>query len=126
MQGDSCVSQLGKQSAELASYINANFIDSPLKHGDQKLIAAQGPLSNTVVDFWRMVSEQNVTLIATTTSLVERGKSKLFKYWVDEQSSSDEIKQLQRDLKKVGIEVQYVASEQLAEHLVLRKFMLSD
>ena len=73
-----------------------------------------------------MVSEQNVTLIATTTSLVERGKSKLFKYWVDELSTPEEIETLEHDLKKIGIEVQYAGSVQLAEHLVLRKFLLSD
>ena len=26
------------------SYINASFVDSPFKKGDQKIIAAQGPL----------------------------------------------------------------------------------
>ena len=29
---------------EVQAYINANFVDGPLKQGDQKLIAAQGPL----------------------------------------------------------------------------------
>jgi len=37
-------------------------------------IATQGPLPNTVSHFWRMVWEQNVTMIVMLTQLIERGK----------------------------------------------------
>jgi protein tyrosine phosphatase len=38
------------------TYINANYIHSPLGL-DRKLIAAQGPKDNTVDHFWRMIYE---------------------------------------------------------------------
>ena len=38
------------------AYINANHVDGPMKEGDQKIIASQGPLENTFTDFWRMVA----------------------------------------------------------------------
>ena len=47
--------QTGGQLAN--SYINANFVDSPMGQvGDRKIIASQGPLDNTFQDFWRMIA----------------------------------------------------------------------
>ena len=45
-----------ESDSEFDAYINANFVDSPLQNGDGKVIASQGPLSNTCVDFWKMIS----------------------------------------------------------------------
>lgn len=36
-------------------------------------ILAQAPLSNTVIDFWRMVWEQNSRLIVMLTEYMENG-----------------------------------------------------
>jgi len=59
-----------------ASYINACFVDSPLKHGDNRLIASQGPLPHTVSDFWRMISQEGVTMVVTTCRLKEGNAKK--------------------------------------------------
>jgi len=37
-------------------------------------IATQGCLQQTVVDFWRMVWQENCHIIVSATKLVERGK----------------------------------------------------
>lgn len=52
----------------------------PLQTEDDNLdlkkgyIATQGALPNTVVDFWRMVWQENCRTIVMTTKEVERGK----------------------------------------------------
>ena len=37
-------------------------------------IAAQGPMVNTVNDFWRMIWEQNVSTIVMLTKMIEDNK----------------------------------------------------
>lgn len=61
-------------------YINACFVDSALGP-DRKLIAAQGPKPNTLRHFWRMVLEQDVTLILTTCNLLEDRRVKCEQFW---------------------------------------------
>ncbi|KAK4022480.1 hypothetical protein OUZ56_007942 [Daphnia magna] len=68
------------------SYINASFIPG-FDETKNEYIAAQGPKENTVGDFWRMIWEQKVKLIAMVTSLHECGKKKCEKYWPDQGES---------------------------------------
>ena len=44
-------------------------------------VATQGCLPNTVVDFWRMVWQENCRTIVMTTKEIERGKVGT-KYWI--------------------------------------------
>ncbi|XP_064390830.1 receptor-type tyrosine-protein phosphatase epsilon-like [Halichondria panicea] len=60
-------------------YINASYIDG-YDRGNA-YIAAQGPLPNTIADFWRMIWELKLTTIIMLTETVESGKEKCQKYW---------------------------------------------
>uniref|UniRef100_A0A4W4GZU0 protein-tyrosine-phosphatase n=1 Tax=Electrophorus electricus TaxID=8005 RepID=A0A4W4GZU0_ELEEL len=54
-----------KTSNQDTDYINANFIKGV--DGPKAYIATQGPLPNTVIDFWRMNWEYNVAVSACLT-----------------------------------------------------------
>uniref|UniRef100_A0A8C8Y316 Receptor-type tyrosine-protein phosphatase H n=1 Tax=Panthera leo TaxID=9689 RepID=A0A8C8Y316_PANLE len=62
-----------------SDYINASFI--PGLWGPREFIAAQGPLPQTVADFWRLVWEQQSRTLVMLTNCVESGRVKCEYYW---------------------------------------------
>jgi protein tyrosine phosphatase len=57
----------------ITTYINANYIRGwPC---DQRTyIATQGPMTNTIVDFYQMIWQEKVPIIVMITRLIERNK----------------------------------------------------
>ncbi|XP_036840831.1 receptor-type tyrosine-protein phosphatase kappa isoform X6 [Oncorhynchus mykiss] len=117
-----------------SDYINANYIDvsgaassigERVRHDRPSLIwlyrdgyqrpshyiATQGPVHETVYDFWRMVWQEQSACIVMVTNLVEVGRVKCYKYWPDDAEVYGDFK------------VTFVEVEPLAEYVV-RTFTL--
>ncbi|XP_038155754.1 tyrosine-protein phosphatase non-receptor type 12 isoform X2 [Cyprinodon tularosa] len=68
-----------KTTNQDTDYINANFIKGV--DGPKAYIATQGPLPNTVIDFWRMNWEYNVAVIVMACREFEMGRKKCERYF---------------------------------------------
>eukprot|EP00039_Didymoeca_costata_P031375 m.34436 g.34436 ORF g.34436 m.34436 type:complete len:397 (+) comp8723_c0_seq2:118-1308(+) len=78
-------------------FINANFVSG--HQYPKRYIATQGPLPNTVNDFWRMIWEHNVQVLVMTTGLQEGNRVKCCRYWPEENESSAEYGHLKLEVK---------------------------
>lgn len=87
-----------------SDYINGNYIDG--YHRPNHYIATQGPMQETVYDFWRMVWYENTASIIMVTNLVEVGRVKCCKYWPDDT-------EIYKDIK-----VTLIDTELLAEYVI--------
>lgn len=68
--------------SDSGDYINANYVNMEIPGGTiNRYIATQGPINNTVTDFWRMVQQESSYLIVMLTTTVERGRPKCHQYW---------------------------------------------
>uniref|UniRef100_A0A669C4W0 protein-tyrosine-phosphatase n=1 Tax=Oreochromis niloticus TaxID=8128 RepID=A0A669C4W0_ORENI len=67
-----------KTTNQDTDYINANFIKG--MDGPEAYIATQGPLPNTVIDFWRMIWEYNVVIVMACREF-EMGRKKCERYF---------------------------------------------
>ncbi|XP_037832723.1 receptor-type tyrosine-protein phosphatase beta isoform X2 [Kryptolebias marmoratus] len=78
---DHCRVRLSIQNPDpFSDYINASFV--PGGGSERDFICTQGPLPNTIADFWRMVWEQNVRIIVMVTALRYRNTIMCDKYWL--------------------------------------------
>ncbi|XP_044041364.1 tyrosine-protein phosphatase non-receptor type 12 isoform X2 [Siniperca chuatsi] len=68
-----------KTTNQDTDYVNANFIKG--MDGPEAYIATQGPLPNTVMDFWRMNWEYNVAVIVMACREFEMGRKKCERYF---------------------------------------------
>ncbi|XP_033117033.1 receptor-type tyrosine-protein phosphatase epsilon-like isoform X6 [Anneissia japonica] len=87
-----------------SDYINACYVDG--YDFNNKFIAAQGPKEETVVDFWRMIWEQNSPAIVMLTKTFEKGREKCAQYWPD--SGSQEFEQFTITLEDTVKTCEYV------------------
>ncbi|CAX40500.1 tyrosine-protein phosphatase, putative [Candida dubliniensis CD36] len=102
---------------EFENYINASLIEPPEKynnnnHIENRYIATQGPLDETMGDLWKLVIQSKIPLIISLTDSIENGIMKCAPFW---QSG---IYKSYKDTIKVSL----IEENRLDESLILRKF----
>ncbi|KAK2859222.1 hypothetical protein Q5P01_003842 [Channa striata] len=82
----------------LSSYINANYIRGYL--GDEKsYIATQGPMVNTVNDFWQMAWQEESPVIVMITKLKEKNE-KCVLYWPEKRGIYGKVEVLVNSIRE--------------------------
>ncbi|XP_074762857.1 receptor-type tyrosine-protein phosphatase C [Athene noctua] len=76
-------------SEESSKYINASFITG--YWGPKAMIATQGPLQETVSDFWQMVFQRKAKVIVMLTELKEGDQELCAQYWGEGKQTYDSI-----------------------------------
>ncbi|XP_036054685.1 tyrosine-protein phosphatase non-receptor type 20 isoform X2 [Onychomys torridus] len=107
---DSTRVPLGKHK----DYINASYIRI-VNHDEEYLyIATQGPLPETIEDFWQMVMENNCNVIAMITREIEGGVIKCHSYWPITLKEPLELKQFRILLENF----------QITQYFIIRVFQI--
>jgi protein tyrosine phosphatase len=64
-----------------SDYINANHLDGLAPNTKGRYLGIQGPLDETANDFWRMMWEQNSSVVVMVTREIEGERVKCAQYW---------------------------------------------
>uniref|UniRef100_A0A4W2I077 Receptor-type tyrosine-protein phosphatase C n=1 Tax=Bos indicus x Bos taurus TaxID=30522 RepID=A0A4W2I077_BOBOX len=83
---------------EISRYINASFVMSYWK--PEVMIAAQGPLKETIGDFWQMVFQRKVRVIVMLTELKSGDKEACAQYWEEGKQAYGDVEVHMKDTNK--------------------------
>ncbi|KAJ8040273.1 Receptor-type tyrosine-protein phosphatase T [Holothuria leucospilota] len=62
-----------------SDYVNASYIKG--FQNEKAYIASQGPTTNSIVDFWRMIWQEDIHKISMVANVIEEGRMKCLHYW---------------------------------------------
>uniref|UniRef100_A0A8D0ZQV3 Receptor-type tyrosine-protein phosphatase C n=1 Tax=Sus scrofa TaxID=9823 RepID=A0A8D0ZQV3_PIG len=85
-------------SEETTRYINASFVMSYWK--PEVMIAAQGPLKETIGDFWQMIFQRKVKVIVMLSELKNGDQEDCAQYWEDGKQTYGEVEVHMKDTNK--------------------------
>ncbi|XP_068162667.1 receptor-type tyrosine-protein phosphatase R [Antennarius striatus] len=82
----------------LSSYINANYIRG-YRGNERSFIATQGPMVNTVNDFWQMAWQEEAPVIVMITKLKEKNE-KCVLYWPEKRGIYGKVEVLVNSVRE--------------------------
>ncbi|XP_011365612.1 receptor-type tyrosine-protein phosphatase C [Pteropus vampyrus] len=85
---------------DTSNYINASFVMSYWK--PEVMIAAQGPLKETIGDFWQMIFQRKVKVIVMLTELKSRDQEACAQYWGDGKQTHGDIEVEMKDTQRAS------------------------
>ncbi|CAI5438065.1 unnamed protein product [Caenorhabditis angaria] len=88
-----------KSPPAACEYVHANYVGTPMS--DKRFICAQGPLDNTIDEFWWLVWQEKAEQIIMLCNCIETGKFKCAQYWPLEAKEKREVGGGQMIVEKV-------------------------
>ncbi|CEF68214.1 Protein-tyrosine phosphatase, receptor/non-receptor type domain and Protein-tyrosine/Dual specificity phosphatase domain and Protein-tyrosine phosphatase, catalytic domain-containing protein [Strongyloides ratti] len=92
-------------------YYHGNFVyQLGMKHN---FICCQGPMDDTIVDFWRLCIQKKVSIIICLVNIIENGKKKCSQYWPSNEGETIKFKH---------INVHYKSTDNCDDSFFIRNF----
>ena len=115
---------LNIQEKNIDNYINASYIDGPIKKEQNLFIATQGPLKETIPSFWKMIYNHKIKLVIMLSSKLEEAEGRNAIYWPKEKNKPMIFNEKSVEDK---IKIEFIEKEELIKDAVdLKKFKVND
>ena len=115
---------LNIQEKNIDNYINASYIDGPIKKEQNLFIATQGPLKETIPSFWKMIYNHKIKLVIMLSSKLEEAEGRNAIYWPKEKNKPMIFNEKNPEDK---IKIEFIEKEELIPDAVeLKKFRVND
>ena len=109
---------LNIKEKNIDNYINASYIDGPIKKEEKLFIATQGPLKETIPSFWKMIYNHKIKLVIMLSSRLEEAEGRNAIYWPNE---------VDKPLKFDNLKINFIEREELIPDAVdLKKFKINN
>ena len=109
---------LNIKEKNIDNYINASYIDGPIKKEEKLFIATQGPLKETIPSFWKMIYNHKIKLVIMLSSRLEEAEGRNAIYWPNE---------VDKPFKFDNLKINFIEREELIPDAVdLKKFKINE
>jgi len=110
---------LNVNEKNLDNYINASYIDGPIKDESKLFIATQGPLKETIPSFWKMIFTHKIKLVIMLSSGLGEGEGRNTIYWPEDKENP-------LIFEENNLCVEFVDKAEIIENgLILKKFKIN-
>jgi hypothetical protein len=110
---------LNVNEKNLDNYINASYIDGPIKEESKLFIATQGPLKETIPSFWKMIFTHKIRLVIMLSSGLGEGEGRNTIYWPEDKENP-------LIFEENNLCVEFVDKAEIIENaLILKKFKIN-
>ena len=115
---------LNIKEKNIDNYINASYIDGPIKKEQNLFIATQGPLKETIPSFWKMIYNHKIKLVIMLSSKLEEAEGRNAIYWPKEK---DKPMIFNEKSVENTIKIEFIGKEEIIPDAVdLKKFKVNN
>jgi protein tyrosine phosphatase len=110
---------LNVNEKNLDNYINASYIDGPIKEESKLFIATQSPLKETIPSFWKMILTHKIKLVIMLSSGPGEAVGRNTIYWPEDKENP-------LIFEENNLSIEFVDKAEIIENgLILKKFKIN-